>query len=168
MYRRKDVDAYILCGLVQALSPVSSWQWSFSLTRGQAELVRVRGQCVSGHLGQSFVRTLAKFRSLVPALHPAPPFWWILILESGSVPIPLIHFNYFDFLKPPGRWRTNSWIYLIRNFILSESLGINTLHFMGCSVLLDEPKVSIQMKSWSRAWLWSSENNQCSKKPLCL
>ena len=92
----------------------------------------------------------------------------LILILVGAVPVPLIHFNYFDFLKPPGRWRTNSWVYLIRNFILSESLGINTLHFMGRSVLLDEPEVSIQMKSWSRAWLWSSENNQCSKKPLCL
>ena len=92
----------------------------------------------------------------------------LILILVGAVPVPLMHFNYFDFLKPPGRGRTNSWIYLIRNFILSESLGINTLHFMGRSVLLDEPTVSIQMKSWSRAWLWSSENNQCSKKPLCL
>ena len=72
MYRRKDLDAHILCGLVQTLSHVSSWEWSFSLRQGQAELVRVWGQCVSGLPGRSFVKTLAKLSVGLPGLAGGP------------------------------------------------------------------------------------------------
>ena len=122
------------------------------------------------------VRTLAMLRIWyqTPILHP--PFGgfrgtFIPILV-GAVPIPLIHFNYFDFLKPPVRWRTNSWIYLVRYFIFKWIVGkrYSSFHALLCFTWWTQSKhTNEKLASHSlRVWLWSSENNQCSKKPLCI
>lgn len=115
-----------------------SSQWPSPPMQVQAGLGGCWHLCVAGHL---VWRSLRIQKPLPPALGPASASWWIhrdLVSHSiRAVPILLLYFNYFDFLKSLVRRRTNSHIYIKEISFISDPLGTKIMSWVAVFYLMN-------------------------------